>query len=485
MRTATCLREPVHDRPKAYGASRPRHDARSPEFVAHDRLGNHGVLRAVGALRDPARDFLTDAREIARRNGVADPPDGIRVRWGAESERAARDLRAVAFTIGSDVFADTSRFRPGTREGELVLAHEIQHATEQRGREPELALLTEAEFRRQLGARPEQAAVIDALFANPSFRALWDYLGSCPAPPARDHGPIRLLVTPGLRIGGVERFGGYTSLLRTLEINPTKPEHVRNPQELVDTVVHEVIHAVGDVEPDCIAAGGTPSPLGGAGTAAPVTGGLPPLGATELGPGASNPCEESIDIDVVSQRIVTDVIRENMRTTRLGAPTLTFLNELIRSDPAALAAYDACRRPACAMTNATQRAAAIGRCSMDVLGTFMTADLLPSRVLFDFDSHAIRPDAEMALDLVSTFMRVNPTTHVILEGHADPIGPAAYNEKLGKKRAEAVAVFLTGRGVSPAQIDDVISAGETRPLSTRPSEHFQDRRVELIFLGAP
>lgn len=443
------------------------------------------MLRAVDALRDPARDFSTDARAIARRNGVADPPDGIRVHWGAETDRAARDLRAVAFTIGSDVFADTIRFRPGTPEGDWVLAHEIQHAVEQRGREPEIALLSEAEFRRQLGARPEQAAVIDALFANATFRALWDYLGSCPAAPAQDHGPIRLLVTPGLTIRGVERFGGYSPLFRTLEINPTKAEHVRNPQELVDTVVHEVIHAVDDVEADCVAAGGAPSPLGGARTAAPVTGGLPPLGTTALGPGASNPCAESIDITVAAQRIVTDVIRENIRATRIGAPTLTFLNELIRSDPAALAAYDACRRPACALTNATLRAAAIGRCSMDVLGTFMTADLLPSRVLFDFDSRAIRPDAEMALDLVATFMRANPTTHVILEGHADPTGSDVYNEKLALKRAEAVGVFLIGRGVSPAQIDDVISVGERRPLSTRRAEHFQDRRVELIFLSAP
>jgi outer membrane protein OmpA-like peptidoglycan-associated protein len=480
---SACRREPLPDHPKARATRSRNHD--SPHFTAHDRLGNRGVLRAVDALRDPARDFSAQARAIARRSGVLEPPDGIRVHWGARSQLAAREFEAVAFTIGKDVFADTDRFRPGTREGDLVLGHEIQHAHEQHGGEPEVALLTEAEFRRQLGARPEQAAVIDALFANPTFRALWDYVGSCPAAPAQDHGPIRLLVTPGLTIGGVERFGGYSPLFRTLEINPTKPEHVRNPQELVDTVVHEVIHAVDDIEADCIAAGGAPSPLAGAGTATPATGALPPLGPTELGPGASNPCAESIDINVAAQRIVTDVIRENMRTTRLGAPTLTFLNDLIRSNPAALAAYDACRVPACATANPVLRTAAIARCSMDVLGTFMTADLLPTRVLFDFDSVAIRPDAEMALDLVATFMRANPTTHVILEGHADPTGPSLYNEKLGKRRAEAVGVFLIGRGVSPSQIDDVTTAGERRPISTRPAEHFQDRRVELIFLSAP
>jgi outer membrane protein OmpA-like peptidoglycan-associated protein len=408
----------------------------------------------------------------------------VQVRWGRNSERAARDLDAVAFTIGSDVFVDTNRFRPGTREGDLVLAHELGHAVEQHDREPELALLSEAEFRRQLGAHPEQRVAIDALFANPTFRALWDYLGSCPAGPMQDHGPVRLLVTPGLTIGGVERFGGYRPATRTLEINPTKPEHVNNVEELVDTITHEVLHAVSDIEPDCVSGGGSASPVGGAGTTTPVTG-LPPLGPTELGPSASDPCSGSIDIDVAAQRIVIDVIRQNMRTTRLGAPTITLLNELIRSDPSALAAYDACRGPACALANPALRTAAIGRCSMDTLGAFMTGDLLPGRVLFDFDSPAIRPDAATALDLVATFMRGNPTTHVILQGHADPTGPGPYNERLGLKRARAVEAFLLGHGVAAAQIDDVTSEGERIPLSTRPSEFFQDRRVELIFLSTP
>jgi outer membrane protein OmpA-like peptidoglycan-associated protein len=453
--------------------------------AAHNRMGDRGMDRAVEALRDPGRDFSSDARAIARRTGLPDPPDGIRVRWGSESRSAAGAFDAVAFTVGSDVFADTDRFRPGTPVGDRVLGHEIQHTIEQHGRAPEVALLSEAEFRRQLGARPEQKAVIDSLFGNARFRALWDYLAACPATPAQDHGPVQLLVTPGLRIGGVERFGGYNSITRTLEINPTKAEHVRNPQELVDTIVHEVIHAVSDLEGPCVAAGGAPSPIGGAGTASPVSGGLPPLGPAELGPGASDPCSESIDIDVASQRIVTEVIRENMRATRIGAPTLTFLNDLIRSDPAARAAYDACRHTACATATPALRAAAINRCSLDVLGTFMIGDLLPSRVLFDFDSHAIRADTEMALDLVATFMRANPTTHVILEGHADPRGSHAYNDELALQRAQAVATFLIGRGVPPAQIDDVTSIGKRRPISTAPPEFFQDRRVELIFLSAP
>ena len=43
-------------------------------------------------------------------------------------------------------------------------------------------------------------------------------------------------MTPGLKMRGVERFGGYFLGSHTLEINPTKPEHVANPEELVDTI---------------------------------------------------------------------------------------------------------------------------------------------------------------------------------------------------------------------------------------------------------
>jgi outer membrane protein OmpA-like peptidoglycan-associated protein len=449
------------------------------------QVGNQRTLAARATDGDHDRSFASEAEAIARRVGVERPPDDVRIRWGPNSARTAWDMGAVAFTVGSSIFADIDRWRPGTPEGDIVLGHEIVHTVEQHGRPPHVALLTETEFRRQLGARPEQAAVIDALFANPSFVALWDYLRVCSASPTQDLGPVRLLVTPGLRSGGVERFGGYNPMTRTLEINPTKPEHIRNPDELVDTIVHETIHAVFDLEPDCVASGSPAAPLGGAATTAPLTGGPPPLGAGLPGPGASNPCEEEIDINAKAQRIVTDVIRETERTTRIGIPTITFLNELLRADPAAVAAYAACRGPACGISNPAARQAAISRCSLDVLGTFMTGDLLPSRVLFDFDSDAIRADSQTALELVAIFMRTHGTTHVALEGHADPTGAAAYNEGLGLRRAEAVRTFLVAHGVPASQIDSVTSLGERLPISTASSQLFQDRRVELIFSSAP
>jgi len=469
---------------------RHRDEVRDPSILpmtprSQSLRGNLEARSEGPALVEQARPFNTPARAIARRRGMVEPAGNISISWGPESEQLARRWGAVAFTIGSTVHADLDRWRPETPVGDFVLAHEIRHAADQRDENQRLGLLSEAEFRRQLGARPEQAVVIDALFANPSFLLLWDYLRSCAASPGQDLGPLELLVTPGLRIGGVERFGGYNPFTRTLEINPTKAEHVRNPQELVDTIVHEVIHAVFDLEGACVAAGSPPAPLAGAATVAPRTGALPPLGQGLAGPGASDPCREEIDINAQAQRIVTDIIRETSGTTRIGFPTLTFLNEVLRDDPAARTAYDACRGPACAVANPLLRQRAIARCSVEVLGMFMTGDLLPTRVMFDFDSRAIRPDAASALELVGIFMRTHASTHVILEGHADPRGDAAYNERLGRERAESVRKFLVAQGVPAGQIDAATTFGERIPISTRPTEHFQDRRVELIFLSGP
>jgi outer membrane protein OmpA-like peptidoglycan-associated protein len=447
--------------------------------------GNQHALASARLREDHDRDFGAEGRALAKRVGADDPPSDLRIAWGPASQRVAREHGAVAFSFGSKVFADLDRWRPGTEEGDLVLGHELQHAAERRSDGPRLALLTEAEFRRQLGTQPEQRVTIDALFANASFRALWDYLGACSAPPGQDHGPLRLLVTPGLRSGGVERFGGYTPGVRQLEINPTKAEHVQNPQELVDTIVHEVIHAIFDLESACVAAGSPAAPLGGAGNAPRTTGSLPSLGATLPGPSASNPCDESIDINVKAQTIITDVIRDTSSGTRLGFPTLTFLNELIRSDPAALSAYDTCRRPACAIANPALKRDAIARCSLDVLGTFMSGSLLPSRVLFDFNSTAIRPDSATALELVAIFLRAHSTTHVDVVGHADPVGSDVFNEGLALRRAQAVQAFLLARAVPAAQIGSPTSMGERARISTGPSEHFQDRRVELVFSSVP
>lgn len=51
------------------------------------------------------------------------------------------------------------------------------------------------------------------------------------------------------------------------------------------------------------------------------------------------------------------------------------------------------------------------------------------------------------------YLESRPDAHLILEGHADPRGPAEYNQKLSERRSDGVKSFLTEQGVPEANID--------------------------------
>ncbi|MCE8425198.1 MAG: DUF4157 domain-containing protein [Candidatus Methanoperedens sp.] len=413
----------------------------------------------------------------------------VRIHDDEYSHGAANLLGAMAFTFGQHIFMDTRQYITGSETEKTVLSHELWHTVQQRSHTPAFMLLTPAQFRARLSATSQERRAIDTLFANLTFLSLWNYLRMCKAVPHQDLGPLRLKVTPGLTIGGVERFGGYNRLTRTLEINPTKLEHLSNPTELVDTVVHELIHAVDDLQADCVASGSSPAPLGGAATETPPTRSAvagTPAEATlmiELGPGASNPCEEFIDINKAAQQMIIQILVENIQVSRVGRPTVTFVNEILRRNPAAMSEYETCRGTACAKPTANERRREVARCSTNIIGKFMPPDLspalLPTRVYFDFGAHKLQPDSLETLHLVALFLMAHPATSVNLVGHTDPVGSTTFNLNLGHLRAEAVALELLKKGVDPKQIKSVASRGEMDRLSTNPATHWIDRRVEI------
>jgi outer membrane protein OmpA-like peptidoglycan-associated protein len=349
--------------------------------------------------------------------------------------------------------------------------------------------LTEAEFRTQLGSTPQQEAAIDALFGNATFTSLWDYLRGCRATPPQDLGPLALKVTPGLHDGSVVRFGGYTPATRTLEINPTKPEHLSNPTELVDTITHELIHAEDDLQPKCVAAGSGPAPLLGAATARERSrSGISAAHAQELerdqGPGASDPCGEFLDINAAAQSMITAIMTENVQVATVGRPTAVFVNVIIRRNPAAMAAYEPCRTRACGLPDGPAREQALGTCAADTIARFIPPDLtpalLPGHIHFDLNSARIRADDVPTVDLVGLFLVAHPAVRVRLVGHTDPTGPPAFNRELSRRRAAAVLAALRAKGVRAAQIISVTSVGSRGRISTTTARHWQDRRVDIL-----
>lgn len=104
------------------------------------------------------------------------------------------------------------------------------------------------------------------------------------------------------------------------------------------------------------------------------------------------------------------------------------------------------------------------------------------RVHFAFGSDEL--DAEAVDTLMGNMAWLKRRTHevLVLEGHCDERGDAAFNVQLGDRRARQVKAFLVAHGVDPHRLIMVVSHGEQRPLDVRhrPDAWRQNRRVEFV-----
>ena len=93
-----------------------------------------------------------------------------------------------------------------------------------------------------------------------------------------------------------------------------------------------------------------------------------------------------------------------------------------------------------------------------------TADLL-----FGFDRSQIRPEGKIVLDSFIQELVGMRYEVIVVEGHADRLGAAKYNQTLSMQRADAVKAYLvTAGGLDSGKIS-AVAVGETRPV-TKPDE---------------
>ena len=122
--------------------------------------------------------------------------------------------------------------------------------------------------------------------------------------------------------------------------------------------------------------------------------------------------------------------------------------------------------------------AAIGMVpSGTVLGQLAASSLT---LFFDWGKPDVRADDQAVLDQAAAAWRASPGARLMLSGHTDRSGNAAYNLRASRKRAETVRDELIRRGV-PAGAIETVGFGEGRPLV--PTEdgvrEVQNRRVEI------
>jgi uncharacterized protein DUF4157 len=88
------------------------------------------ALRSPGEALDPKTRRFMEA-------GFGYDFSGVRVHSGAAAEESARELNALAYTVGRDIVLGGGRLESGTIEGRRLMAHELAHVVQQ-GRAQEI-----------------------------------------------------------------------------------------------------------------------------------------------------------------------------------------------------------------------------------------------------------------------------------------------------------------------------------------------------------
>lgn len=103
-----------------------------------------------------------------------------------------------------------------------------------------------------------------------------------------------------------------------------------------------------------------------------------------------------------------------------------------------------------------------------------------SGVKFATNQSTLNAASKATLDKLVKVMNDYPGTEILVSGHTDSQGDAAYNLELSKKRAFAVRDYLVIDGVASSRMA-VTYAGETTPIATNETAEgrAQNRRVEI------
>lgn len=290
-------------------------------LVEEAPLGPGGTLRGEGGAR-------------AHLVPLAAPPGCLELALGAEAGEAdllVLDRRQQPLATNEGPGPERTALDPGPAACAVVLlGPDARGWSLSLAQGPGLEPAPLDRFLAQLSSTPEQQRALEALRTQPDWVAIRGYLDRYPRPEQ-----LELRVIPGLRARGVERFGGFSA--GVLAINPTIAGHQENVQELVDTLMHELVHALLALpreEPfpladDVLDSTHDPELASLAGRTI-RRGNVPEPLASYLeqhyGPSASDPRRDWSDINAAAQELVSKVVEADLAATGVGRETLVFEN---------------------------------------------------------------------------------------------------------------------------------------------------------------
>ena len=107
---------------------------------------------------------------------------------------------------------------------------------------------------------------------------------------------------------------------------------------------------------------------------------------------------------------------------------------------------------------------------------------LSGSVLFASTKSELLPAAQARLNEVATaLIREDALSNIVVEGHTDSQGAAAYNQDLSQRRAQSVRDYLVTRGIASDRIR-AEGFGLTRSVADNgsPEGRANNRRVEIV-----
>ena len=108
--------------------------------------------------------------------------------------------------------------------------------------------------------------------------------------------------------------------------------------------------------------------------------------------------------------------------------------------------------------------------------------LMPTDLLFDYDSPDLRIEALASLRKLAILIQRNPGARFVIEGHTDSFGSDEYNLELSRKRADSVKAWLTESMGLKADSIQTVGYGKSRLLAPGGGTVEQqqiNRRVEI------
>ena len=114
------------------------------------------------------------------------------------------------------------------------------------------------------------------------------------------------------------------------------------------------------------------------------------------------------------------------------------------------------------------------------MGSYLVLNT-PSDLLFDVGSATLSSGLQSDMVKIASSLNLYPASTIVVVGHTDNTGTAAFNQDLSQRRASSVASSLIRNGVASGRFT-VVGRGEDEPIASNltPEGMAQNRRVEII-----